>query len=333
MSDLLERKDFFKYLGLGLGSFAIGSWFKSSSKQEICSPSQSEYNESTFLAGGVGSHNSYGSMFEAPFSIKEDYCNRFYISNQEFVNNKKEVELNVVPLRIQIAHNQPFDAWTFNGTVPGPIFRAKIGDELYFQFMNQSTELHSLHFHGSHNPQEDGWAGVPSFGKKKYKIKLSNFGILPYHCHVPPIMQHISKGLYGTLIVDPPMPRKNAHEFVLIFSNWFLKNGKKIFTWNGVTNLYDRFPIKVPVGERVRLYIVNMLEREPSFTFHLHAATFDVIRSLNSVQAEYHSDVVTLGPTDRAILEFTLPERGRYMFHPHETEMAENGGMGWIVAV
>ena len=46
-----------------------------------------------------------------------------------------------------------------------------------------------------------------------------------------------------------------------------------------------------------------------------------------------HTDIVSLGPAERAILEFRLPRRGRYMFHPHQSHMAERGAMGWIVAI
>ncbi len=334
----MERKNFLKWVGALFAAFLAGIFWRKSDSTELCSPSipKSNYSndQSAFTSGGVRAHNSYGSPVEPPLSIGEEYTKRFSISNLEYANNKTvDIDLNIIPLKLQIAHNITYDAWTFNGMVPGPIFRAKLGQELHFHLLNSSTEIHSLHFHGAHSPQEDGWQGVPAFGKKDYKIKLSTFGILPYHCHVPPISLHISKGLYGALIVDPPTPRVKAHEFVLIFSNWFLDDGKKVYTWNGVTNLYDRFPMKVPVGEKVRFYIVNLLEGESTFTFHIHATTFEIIRSLNSTRPEYVSDVVTLGPTDRVILEFTLPERGRYMFHPHETHMAENGGMGWIVAV
>jgi FtsP/CotA-like multicopper oxidase with cupredoxin domain len=36
---------------------------------------------------------------------------------------------------------------------------------------------------------------------------------------------------------------------------------------------------------------------------------------------------------DRAILEFTLSERGRYMFHPHQHSIAHRGAMGWFAAI
>ncbi|MCE9500049.1 MAG: multicopper oxidase domain-containing protein, partial [Leptospira sp.] len=139
----------------------------------------------------------------------------------------------------------------------------------------------------------------------------------------------------GAMIVDPPGGRPPAHEFVLILSGWDLKNRGRndLYTWNGIAGYYDRFPIKVPVGEKVRLYVANLLEYESPITFHLHAQTFDIFRTGTKLIPDDHSDVVTLGQTERAILEFTLPKKGRYMFHPHQSFIAEAGTMGWIVAV
>ena len=91
---------------------------------------------------------------------------------------------------------------------------------------------------------------------------------------------------------------------------------------------YERFPLKVPVGELVRIYLMNMVEPDPIASFHLHAQTFDLYRSGTSVSAHEHTDIVSLGPAERAILELRLPRRGRYMFHPHQSRMAERGAMG-----
>jgi nitrite reductase (NO-forming) len=76
-----------------------------------------------------------------------------------------------------------------------------------------------------------------------------------------------------------------------------------------------------------------MLEYDPIASFHLHAQTFDVYRTGSKLTPDEHTDVVTLGQTERCIIEFRLPEKGRYMFHPHQTYMAERGAMGWFVAI
>jgi FtsP/CotA-like multicopper oxidase with cupredoxin domain len=76
-----------------------------------------------------------------------------------------------------------------------------------------------------------------------------------------------------------------------------------------------------------------MVGDEPVVSFHLHAQVFDVYRSGSDVHPDERTDVVTLAQSERAILEFRLPERGRYMFHPHQARLAERGAMGWFAAV
>ena len=107
----------------------------------------------------------------------------------------------------------------------------------------------------------------------------------------------------------------------------------ELYAWNGVVGYYERYPIKVQMGELVRLYLTNLVEYDPLGSFHLHAQTFDVFRSGTSQTPSEHTDVIHLGQAERAILEFRLPRRGRYMFHPHQTYMAERGAMGWLSAL
>jgi nitrite reductase (NO-forming) len=47
----------------------------------------------------------------------------------------------------------------------------------------------------------------------------------------------------------------------------------------------------------------------------------------------FRTDTITMGQAERAMVEFTLPEPGRYMFHPHQHYLAERGSMGWFAAV
>ena len=171
--------------------------------------------------------------------------------------------------------------------------------------------------------------------ERTYRIEARTAGLHPYHCHTAPYAWHVAKGLFGAMIVDPPTPRPPAHEHVLVLGGWDLdEDGRnELYTWNGVAGFFHRFPLKVPAGDLVRLYLLNMVEYDPVVTFHLHAQTFDIFRTGTSVEPDEHSDVISLGPTERAILEFRLPHRGRYMFHPHQGHMVEQGAMGWIVAV
>jgi len=247
----------------------------------------------------------------------------------------REYELDVLETSLEVAQGVVVDAWTYGGRAPGPILRATEGDTLRVTVNNRTERPHNLHLHGRHSPQMDGWEPIPPGGSFTYEVTAEPFGVHPYHCHTMPLAVHISKGLYGAFIVDPPQPRPPAHEVVLVLSGWDTDGDGRndLATFNGVAGWYQRHPITVPVGELVRVYVLNMTEHEPVASFHLHAQTFDVFWHGTSMTPDLHADTIGLTMGDRAIVEFTLPERGRYMFHPHQHHLADAGAMGWFAAV
>jgi FtsP/CotA-like multicopper oxidase with cupredoxin domain len=246
-----------------------------------------------------------------------------------------EVEMTVVERHIQVSSVYSMQAWTYNGTAPGPVIRATEGDVIRIAFSNHTGHDHNLHFHGRHSPIHDGWEPVPPGAEVVYEIEAGPAGVHPYHCHTMPIDIHVSKGLYGTLIVDPPGGRSDAHEFVLMLNGWDVDDDgvNEVYAWNGIAGFFHKYPIKVPAGEPVRAYVLNATEFDPIGSFHLHAQTFDVYPTGIGSEPAFHTDVVTLGQMDRAMLEFSLPERGRYMFHPHQHRLAQRGAMGWFSAI
>jgi FtsP/CotA-like multicopper oxidase with cupredoxin domain len=247
----------------------------------------------------------------------------------------RELALDVLNQRVAVAADHTFDAWTFGGMLPGPILRANEGDTLSITLRNRGTDPHNLHFHGRHQVDSDGWEPVRPGGEATYTVTAAPFGVHPYHCDLTPDDEHIANGLYGAMIVDPPGGRPPAHELVLVLGGFDTDGDghSDLYGWNGLAGFYAKYAIKAPVGKPIRLYVVNMLMDEPVASFHLHAQTFDVYRSGTGLAPDEHTDVVTLGPAERAILEFTLPDRGRYMFHPHQRKLAERGAMGWLAAV
>ena len=339
----MTRKQFLKWAGISSAGLLAGAGVSlkdSNGKNLIISlcTSRDLEKEKNLHYGALreAPRNAYGSMTHPPDGISSDYLDRFFFPMQsEKKYPEKTIDLIVQDMNLPIAHKTSVDSWTFNGQAPGPILRFREGEEFTVRFRNFGQDPHSLHFHGTHDPNQDGWEPIPSGKETEYKLQAKPFGIHPYHCHVPPIGTHIAKGLYGAMIVDPQVGRKPAHEVVLILSGWDLQNEKKnqLYTWNGIANFYERYPIKVPVGELVRVYLFNMLEYESLFTFHLHSQSFQVYRSGSKLTPDELTDVVTLYTMERAILEFTFTKRGRYMFHPHQSHMAENGAMGWFVAI
>ncbi len=288
--------------------------------------------------GGIGHsevHDGglYGGAFEPPFHLDADSLQMATVPPPPRTGDT-EVDLDILDQRLEVGQGVFFDAWTFGGRVPGPIIRATAGSKVTIHLRNHTGNPHNLHFHGRHAPLMDGWEPVPAGGETTLEIVAGPPGVHPYHCHVPPVAEHIGRGLYGMFIVDPVDPRSPAEEVALILGGFEVSGGTNaIVAWNGVAGFYEKFPIKVPVGRPVRLYLANMLEHEPVMSFHLHAQTFAVWPAGMGERAAWHSDVLAMSLAERAMLEFELPELGRYMFHPHQHHLAMRGAIGWFAAV
>lgn len=334
--DGLTRRDALR--GLGVGGAALGAGFLGGA---LAIPSDQTGAATQDHYGVIGSSPTgpgYHGMFEPPAHLNADSLDALTIPPQPYETppgSVRRFEFVVTEQHTEIAAGLRHHQWTYNGTAPGPIIRATEGDRIEVRLINATQRPHNLHFHGRHSPFMDGWEPIPPGEEFVYEIEAGPAGVHPYHCHTMPLAMHIARGLYGTLIVDPAGGREPAHEFVLLLSGWDLEDRGRndVFTWNGIAGFYAKYPLKVPVGEPVRLYVLNMTEYEPVGSFHLHAQTFDVLGIGTTLTPVRHTDTVTLGQGERAILEFSLPELGRYMFHPHQHRIAEAGAMGWLAAV
>ena len=282
-------------------------------------------------------HGLYGHGAAAPASLRADDLDA--VTRPPAFDGRQGVtrtyDLSVAQRRMEVAEGTVVEAWTYGGSVPGPIIRATEGDRLRIRMANHTSHAHNVHLHGRHDPAMDGWEPIPPGAEFTYEVVAEPFGLHPYHCHTAPIAEHIGRGLYGAMIIDPPGGRPPAHEVVLVLGGWDLDGDGRndVVAFNGVAGAYHRFPIRVPVGELVRVYVVNLLEHDPIASFHLHAQTFDVYRSGTSLTPDEHTDILALTQGERAVLEFRLPEPGRYMFHPHQSSLADRGAMGWFAAV
>ncbi|HMA34844.1 MAG TPA: multicopper oxidase domain-containing protein [Chloroflexia bacterium] len=232
--------------------------------------------------------------------------------------------------RLELAPGIFFDAWTYNDRVPGPTLRATEGDQVQVTFVNAGSQPHSIHFHGIHPADQDGLEPVDPGAQRIYTFTAGPAGLQLYHCHIEPLDEHIDRGLYGAFIIDPRTPRPPAHELVMVM-NAFDLNGdgeNDIYAVNSVPFAYYHHPIPLVVGERVRIYLVNMTGIDPINSFHLHANFFWLFRTGTRAQPDEYTDTVMLSQGERHILEFTYNTPGDYMFHAHQAEFSAKGWMG-----
>ena len=247
---------------------------------------------------------------------------------------EREYALTAVDREIEVAKGVFFSAWTYNGTVPGPVIRATEDDLLRLRFANAGSHPHTIHLHGVHPANMDGvFEVVEPGGSYVYEFPARPYGMHLYHCHSTPLKKHIAKGLFGAFIIDPPEPRPPAQELVMVL-NGFDTDGdgeNNFYGVNGPAFYFAKYPIRVRRSETVRIYLANLTEFDPINSFHLHGDFFRYYTG-SSDQFEY-TDTVMLCQGQRGIIEIDFANTGRFMFHAHQSEFTELGWMGFFEVV
>ena len=267
-----------------------------------------------------------------------------------------------------------FHAWTFNGTVPGPTMRMTQGDHVQITMINakNSTFAHSLHLHSVHPGVMDGMQGAAGMiepGKSfTYNFVATPAGVYPYHCHMFPVEEHISRGLYGMMIIDPPTPRPHATEMVMMLNSYSYSfqgvNGSghltptlpatmqeiqanlsdveersdegngpdnQFYSVNGMPFGYvGKDSVHLTMGTPYRIYLANMVEFDPLNNFHMHGNMFYYTPSGTVDSPRTYTDIVSLMQGDRGMLEFTYHLPGIFMFHSHLNHFSDLGWLGFF---
>ena len=259
-----------------------------------------------------------------PGEVSKDSSGRT-VREYEFVALNKEIE---------VAPGVFFPAWTYNGRVPGPTIRCTEGDRIRIRFVNTTEHPHTIHTHGIHPAKMDGVPGageVGSGGEFVYDFIAEPFGTHLYHCHSIPLPQHIHRGLYGALIIDPKKGRPDANEMVMVM-NAFDTNFDKaneVYAVNTVAFAYANKPIQIEKGRLQRAHVINITEFDPINSIHLHANFFHLYRTGTKLVPDEFTDTISMGQAERHMIEFTYDEPGHFMFHAHQSEFVE---LGWMSA-
>lgn len=256
-----------------------------------------------------------------------------------------EVTLTVEEKEQEVAPGVKQLRWTFNGQVPGPILRGKVGDVFTITLVNKGTMEHSIDFHASKVAPNVEMRKIKPGENLVYQFKADYAGIFYYHCGADPMIYHITNGMFGALIVDPPNLVPVAKEVVLVQSELYLgpsgKPGdlKKMHAeqadavvFNGYVNQYVYAPVKVNRGDRVRVWLVNAGPNEIS-SFHVIGTIFDTVYKEGSYLLRPDArkgggQALDLMPAQGGFVEFTLDRDGTYPFVSHKMASAHKGAMG-----
>jgi FtsP/CotA-like multicopper oxidase with cupredoxin domain len=167
--------------------------------------------------------------------------------------------------------------WAYNGQVPGPTIRIRLGETLRVRFTNRLPQPTTIHWHGVRLP--NGMDGVPHLtqppvepgGSFVYEFTPKDAGTFWFHPHVNSSEQ-VERGLYGVLIVEDEHPAPYDQDVVWVLDDWLLDEQRQIFPqfntmhdlmhdgrWGNVITVNGRTAAQLTAraGDRVRLRLVN----------------------------------------------------------------------------
>lgn len=250
------------------------------------------------------------------------------------------------PQTVEIGAGVQYNAWTFDGSTPGPVLHVKQGDTIEFTLINDAQEGHSIDFHAARTPWDKNYVTVVPGDSISFNWTADFPGVFVYHCGTPPVLHHIGNGMYGLIVVDPETPLEPAREYWLLQSEFYAKAGADgtwdadmdkmlapkpdILAFNGAAFQYRDNPLPAQVGEKIRLYVGNIGPTLFS-AFHVIGALFDVVYADgNPRNPLYGLQTYTIPPGGGVTCELTIPEAGLYPFVTHSFAYTELGAVGLL---
>lgn len=196
-----------------------------------------------------------------------------------------DITLTTQEVRSEVEPGVTFDYMTYEGQVPGPMIRIRQGDTVHLTLENPSTntEHHSIDLHAVYGP--GGGAEVTHLhdpgSEASFSFRAEYPGAFVYHCAVEDMDEHVSAGMFGMIVVEPPdglppvdkelylgqheiyttrrIGSKGHHPFdsedmLDEEATYVLFNGEKYaFTEES----YAYGPLPVTRGERIRVFLAN----------------------------------------------------------------------------
>ncbi|WP_234009258.1 copper-containing nitrite reductase [Deinococcus sp. NW-56] len=263
-------------------------------------------------------------------------------------------EFTTIEKEGHLADGTSYTYWTFDGQVPGPFVRVRVGDTVDVTLKNaeDSVAPHSIDFHAVTGPG-GGAASTQTApgGETSFTFKAMKPGLYVYHCATPMVAHHITSGMYGLILVEPEagLPKVDREFYVMQGELYTEKaHGQKgdagfdvaklldedpeYFVFNGSTDaLTKEFPLKAKVGETVRIFFgvggPNYISN-----FHVIGEIFDKVYPEAALSNAPLKDVqTTLVPAGGAtVVDLKLEVPGTFPLVDHALSRAELGLKGLL---
>lgn len=265
------------------------------------------------------------------------------------------VDLNAVEVNGILADGTTFRYFTFDGKVPAPMIRVRIGDTVDLHIHNDTTSqmMHSIDLHAVTGPGGGAVYTQTMPGEETaFTFKALAPGVFVYHCATPSVAEHIANGMFGLIVVEPegglpPVDR----EFYVMQSEVYttepfgtkgnltfdyqamLDEQPQYYVFNGAANALttDENALRASVGETVRIFFGVGGPNKIS-SFHVIGEMFDRVYDLGSLTTPPMTDVQTtlVPPGGATMVEFQMQVPGRYILVDHALSRMERGLAGYL---
>ncbi len=252
----------------------------------------------------------------------------------------------------KLAQEVQYKFWSFNGTVPGPMIRVRVGDtvELHLKNHKDSVFPHNIDLHAVNGPGGGAAVSLVSPGQEAvFAFKALAPGLYIYHCAspVPSIPAHIANGMYGMILVEPEggLPAV-GREYYVMQSEFFTKPSGPLNVlelsmekglaehpdyvfFNGREGALMGGELTAKVGETVRIYFGNIGPNGAS-SFHIIGEIFDRVYVEGALDGTVNHNVqTTLVPSaGSAIVEFTVDVPATLVLVDHSIFRVAKGAIG-----
>ncbi len=264
-------------------------------------------------------------------------------------------DVETIELEGQLADGATFTYWTFDGTVPGPMLRARVGDTVEINLINaaDSTNVHSIDLHAVNGPGGGAMATqVPPGESGSFRFQALNPGVYVYHCATPHVPTHIANGMYGLIVIEPDggldaVDREfyvmqgeiyTAEAFgstgALTFdADRLLLEEPNFVVFNGAASaLTGDNAMQVDVGDTVRLYVGNGGPNLIS-SFHVIGEIFDRVHVEGARDPAFDVQTTLIPAGGATWVEFTVDVPGNYLLVDHAlSRVFDKGALAIITA-